>query len=91
MRLEADDRSVNRKVSRLSVTSPVCSQLRTNCCITANVERGHYRKSPPPWIKLRRQGGEQLLRFLDLWKLRRRREAFERGREHRVTVGGAIV
>ena len=42
----------------------------------------HYRKSsPPPWINLRRQGGEQLLRFCDFGKLGRRREAFERGGE----------
>ena len=26
---------------RPSVTSPVCSQLRTDSCVTANVERGH--------------------------------------------------
>ena len=42
---EADDCSVNRKVSTLSATSPVCSQLRTNCRVTANVERGYFRKS----------------------------------------------
>ena len=24
------------------MTSPVCPQLQTNCCVTANVERGHF-------------------------------------------------
>ena len=37
-----------------------------------------------------RKCGEQRLRFLDLRKFRRRRKAFERGREHGMGVGGAI-
>src|SRR6478672_11561884 len=35
--------------------------------------------------------GEQLLGLFDLWKFRRRRKTFERGRKHGVRIGGAIL
>ncbi len=31
------------------MTSPVCPQLQTNCCATANVEKGQKTTSPAPF------------------------------------------